>query len=88
MSEKAKGTVEEKKTESAKKPAAKQSKSPEEKQSKPKAAEKRVHIVKTGDTLRSISKQYYGSVKKMDAIRNANDLATDFLRVGRELILP
>ena len=53
-----------------------------------KEVKKRTHVVVEGDTIRSISKRYYGSTSKMDSIRKLNNLATDSLRVGRELLLP
>ena len=59
-----------------------------EKQAAEKPPAKKTHVVEAGDTLRSISLRYYGTASKMGAIRKENQLATDFLRIGRELKLP
>lgn len=59
----------------------------EKKASAPKPKQK-VHVVKAGDTLRSIAIEHYGTAWKMSEIRKANQLATDFLKVGKKLILP
>lgn len=48
----------------------------------------RVHIVKRGDTLRTIAREYLGDSSRVQEIRELNQLATDILRVGRELIIP
>lgn len=48
----------------------------------------RVHIVKKGDTLRTIARVYLGDSGRVQEIRELNQLATDILRVGRELIIP
>lgn len=48
----------------------------------------RVHIVKKGDTLRTIAREYLGDSRKVEKIRQLNGLATDILRVGRELVIP
>lgn len=48
----------------------------------------RVHIVKKGDTLRTIAREYLGDSRKVEKIRQINDLGTDNLKVGRELIIP
>lgn len=53
-----------------------------------KAPALRVHIVKKGDTLRTIAREYLGDSRKVEKIRQLNGLATDILRVGRELIIP
>lgn len=48
----------------------------------------RVHIVKKGDTLRTIAREYLGDSSRAVEIRELNQLATDILRVGRELTIP
>ncbi|MBQ4447440.1 MAG: LysM peptidoglycan-binding domain-containing protein [Clostridia bacterium] len=48
----------------------------------------RVHIVRKGDTLRNIARDYLGDSRRVQEIRNINQLATDILKVGRELIIP
>lgn len=48
----------------------------------------RVHIVRKGDTLRTIAREYLGDSGRMEEIRKMNDLATNILRVGRELTIP
>ena len=48
----------------------------------------RVHIVKKGDTLRAIARDYLGDSRRIEEIRRANNLATDILTIGRELIIP
>ena len=48
----------------------------------------RVHIVKKGDTLRTIAREYLGDSSKVQEIREMNNLSTDMLLVGRELIIP
>lgn len=59
-----------------------------EEQEAEKAPALRVHIVKKGDTLRTIAREYLGDSRKVEKIRQLNGLATDILRVGRELIIP
>ena len=63
----------------------------EKKATKKAAAKKpkpKIHVVVAGDTLRSIALKYYGDAWKMTTIRNANNLASNVLKVGRELIIP
>ena len=48
----------------------------------------RVHIVKKGDTLRTIAREYLGDSTRVAEIREINQLATDILTVGRELTIP
>lgn len=46
------------------------------------------HIVKKGDTVTGIAKKYLGKSSRAVEIRQANNLATDILRVGRVLKIP
>jgi LysM repeat protein len=48
----------------------------------------RIHIVKKGDTLRTIAREYLGNSQKVEKIRKINGLRSDTLRVGSELIIP
>ena len=48
----------------------------------------KTHVVQKGDTLATISYQYYGTRKRAGEILKLNDLATPVLRIGRQLILP
>ena len=49
----------------------------------------RVHIVKKGDTLRTIAREYLGDSSRAAEIRELNKLATDnILMIGRELTIP
>ena len=43
------------------------------------------YIVKSGDTLYSIAKRYNISI---DSLRNSNNLNSDLLQIGQELIIP
>ena len=61
---------------------------PEKKAAAAKKPKQKIHVVVAGDTLRSIALHYYGKAWKMEAIRKANGLATDVLKVGRKLIIP
>ncbi len=45
----------------------------------------RVHVVRDGDTLARISRRYHASV---EAIREANRLRGDRVRIGQELVVP
>ncbi len=60
----------------------------EEEQEASAAPGPRIHIVKKGDTLRAIAREYLGNSSRVQEIRELNQLATDILRVGRELIIP
>jgi Tfp pilus assembly protein PilO len=46
------------------------------------------HKVIPGDTLYSISRKYYGSGSKVDAIKKYNNLSDNNLKVGKILIIP
>ena len=48
------------------------------------------YVVKSGDSLSKIARQAYGSAAKryLDAIRNANDLKNDNIRLNQKLKLP
>lgn len=47
------------------------------------------YTVKSGDSLESISKKFYGTTKKVDAIMQANKLTNpDKLKIGQILIIP
>ncbi len=59
-----------------------------EKQKAEKVSAHRVHIVRKGDTLRTIAREYLGDSSRMEEIRKMNDLATNILKVGRELTIP
>lgn len=59
-----------------------------EEQEAEKAPALRVHIVKKGDTLRTIAREYLGDSRRTEEIRKMNNLATNILRVGRELTIP
>ena len=48
----------------------------------------RVHIVRKGDTLRTIAREYLGDSRRVEEIRQLNGLATDILTIGRELTIP
>lgn len=51
----------------------------------------RIHVVRIGDNLRRLSREYYGTPDKADLIFQANRAAVDnpeVLRVGRRLIIP
>jgi len=48
----------------------------------------RIHIVRSGDSLRSISRNYLGDSRRYKEIKDMNDLTTDVLSVGMELIIP
>ena len=54
------------------------------------STEARVYIVKEGDTLSRISYKYYKSVdpKKINMIKEANNLTSDTLQIGQRLIIP
>jgi len=49
---------------------------------------KRVHIVKSHDTLQSIAVRYYGSYNNWEEIKNANGLQSNTIIPGQELIIP
>ena len=49
------------------------------------AATKRMHVIQSGENLWKIARKYKVSV---EAIRKANHLETDKLRVGKQLIIP
>lgn len=48
----------------------------------------RVHIVRKGDTLRALAIDYLENPSRADEIKKLNSLATDILKVGRELVIP
>lgn len=81
--------IENKETVSAAPDAAAEPKSAKQKNTKSdKQAAPRTHVVARGDTIRGISKRYYGTPRRAEEIRVKNRLATDHLRIGRKLILP
>lgn len=49
------------------------------------ATDQNTYIVKSGDSLWSISKKYNTSV---DALKNANNLSTNILQIGQKLVIP
>lgn len=53
-----------------------------------KAKKQRIYIVKKGDTLTSIAGKMLGDSTRYGEIVKLNNLATDILKVGRELKLP
>lgn len=55
------------------------------KEPKPKASKSSVYVVKSGDNLGRISEKFH---IKIDAIKKANNLSGDGLKVGQELIIP
>ncbi|MGG5736462.1 MULTISPECIES: LysM peptidoglycan-binding domain-containing protein [Bacillus cereus group] len=46
------------------------------------------HIVKDGESLKSIAKQYFSDENGMEVIKKYNDLQEDEVRVGQELKIP
>ena len=67
----------------------KEQKEKEEADKQAQAQTGKVHKVVTGDTLFSISRQYFnGSVAQVDEIKRLNNLTSENLTVGQELILP
>lgn len=46
------------------------------------------HIVKDGESLESIAKQYFSDENGMEVIKKYNDLQEDEVRVGQELKIP
>ena len=46
------------------------------------------HLVQVNDTLYSIAMKYYKDPTKVDAIKRANNLSSDSIPLGQELILP
>ena len=46
------------------------------------------HIVKDGESLESIAKQYFSDENGMEVIKKYNDLREDEVRVGQELKIP
>ena len=48
----------------------------------------KTHIVQTGDTLYSISVKYYKNGSMVEKIKAANNLKSDSIPLGKELILP
>ena len=53
-----------------------------------KAKKQRIYIVKKGDTLTGIAGKMLGDSTRYGEIVKLNNLATDILKVGRELKLP
>ena len=51
-------------------------------------ASAKTHIVQTGDTLYSISVKYYKNGSMVEKIKAANNLKSDSIPLGKELILP
>ncbi|MFW6146648.1 MAG: LysM peptidoglycan-binding domain-containing protein, partial [Planctomycetota bacterium] len=54
-------------------------------------AEPRIHVVRRGDTLWSLSRRYYGraSHENVRRIVRANpDLEADHIRIGQEIVIP
>lgn len=49
---------------------------------------KKTYVVKSGDTLWGIAKTYLGSGLKYPQIKKANNLTSDTIYVGQELIIP
>lgn len=47
-----------------------------------------IHVVKKGDTIRSIAQKYLGSTSRACEIRMKNKLVTDILPVGKKLVIP
>ncbi|MEQ8764344.1 MAG: LysM peptidoglycan-binding domain-containing protein [Planctomycetota bacterium] len=48
----------------------------------------RKHVVREGDSLGTISSQYYGTIRHVSRIKKANGLTSDLIRLGQELIIP
>lgn len=48
----------------------------------------KTHVVQANDTLFSIAMKYYKDPTKVDAIKKANNLSSDSIPLGKELILP
>jgi colicin import membrane protein len=48
----------------------------------------KTHVVEATDTLFSIAMKYYKDPTKVDAIKKANNLSSDSIPLGKELILP
>ena len=47
-----------------------------------------IHKVKSGDTLSKISEQYYSNARYVNLIKEANNLQSDNIRIGQELVIP
>ncbi len=52
------------------------------------ASSAKTHVVQTNDTLYSIAMKYYKDPTKVEAIKKANNLSSDSIPLGKELILP
>lgn len=46
------------------------------------------HTVVKGDTVYSIAQKYLGKTSRASEIRRANNLVTDILRIGKNLVIP
>jgi LysM repeat protein len=46
------------------------------------------HVVKDGETLKSIAKQYFSDENGIEIIKKYNDLQEDEVKVGQELKIP
>lgn len=57
-------------------------------QQSPNTANAKKHLVQVNDTLYSIAMKYYKDPTKVDAIKRANNLSSDSIPLGQELILP
>jgi len=54
----------------------------------PSTATEKTHVVAKGDTLGDISRQYYGTSKHWEKIKDANKVDPNGLAVGQKLIIP
>jgi pilus assembly protein CpaB len=52
------------------------------------STEEIIHVVKYGETLMGISRQYYGSSKKYEEIKKANNLKGNTIVTGQKLKIP
>ena len=60
----------------------------EEKDQSSNTSNAKTHVVEAKDTLFSIAMKYYKDPTKVDAIKKANNLSSDSIPLGKELILP
>jgi len=59
-----------------------------EEEKKQQEANRRKHVVQSGDTLFSIAMKYYNDPSAVDKIKKANNLSSNSIPAGFELVLP